>query len=1127
MLSLTPVGAQPSSITITPDAGIALDSNVPSNASTSTDAGSGSALPSTPEELLIWYRSQAEDARHRLGELQGQITTFKALDEDTLFLPPELESLVPCAPLDTPALASFCLTRLIAQHRDLQIAIRERQERESTLSAAWKPIGTPARRRRTKPSISPEQEQLSDARLEHISLERQTLEKRAALTYAIQTFIERTNATRIAVYEEQSARQRQLAEEAKRAEEQKQRAEAARRRALLEKDRANSLAESKIKAEDARLSGVEAQQARFRQRLVEYDKEYANAQVRFDSLLAELREQPDADQRYRRVVATLLPLQQRALGAELDVWRPPDHAPHPGNYLSARIRDLSDEFATDTRRLRTHRQQLADEAAKLDRALVQRTDDSQSLFFEQTSELARMRVDLFAQLSASERQRILDYRERTLASLESDADQMAIIVLHWLNQRYSQLSDVTRVFTDMSILWHVLWWSLEILLALLFLRYTLRRWNTWMLACTEVIGTHLHVGGWTLFLIRLADLARSFGPPLLVLFTAMFIHDQLGGYHAPAEIQILYIIIFWATVLRFQFNLVDGVTRRIGARVAEQQARDEYDNQDSLYDNASSSEDSDSRDADSTQANAATVNIASNEENHTRPAEPSFSLFIRCWRALTRYASVVLILLSLIDLAVGETVTYAVVKTVAWWGAVPLSLYFLRVWRPWIVRTYLSRSTENSWLTRVTKRHAERFYGIFVVIIALVIVLMRRVGSFVKDNLSDMDATKRMLAFMFRRQVEKHALEHGRMLLKPHELPTDIIEQFPFGPMMTEERPVKAPFLEEIKQAFDNWKNEAIDGSVVLVGGAGMGKSTALQLMSVILDEPAPVASVKDKFTDPKTLISSLARILQLPSNPSSEAAFIAELDKHLTANSRRVVVLDDCHNFFLRKVGGFTAWDSFTRIVNQSCDRIFWVMSFNEASWDYLRNISDGVSYFRRTVRIPPWTDEELRRLILTRMRRAKYRVNFTDLLVTRLQSVKATTQIIRTSRGYFRLLWDFTDGNPRIASYFWLRSLVPHPDSRRVNVHLFRAPRIEDLEGLPDDIAFVLAALVEHENITAEELATVSNTSPEFTRFALQYCREHGYMWRNDQTGRTKLSTQWQQPIIRYLKRRHLLYS
>ncbi|MEM9492388.1 MAG: hypothetical protein AAGC55_24795, partial [Myxococcota bacterium] len=152
---------------------------------------------------------------------------------------------------------------------------------------------------------------------------------------------------------------------------------------------------------------------------------------------------------------------------------------------------------------------------------------------------------------------------------------------------------------------------------------------------------------------------------------------------------------------------------------------------------------------------------------------------------------------------------------------------------------------------------------------------------------------------------------------------------------------------------------------------------------------------------------------------------------------------------------------------------------------------------------------------------------INFTDLLVTRLEGVETQAQIIRTSQGYFRLLWDFTDGNPQVANHFWLRSLVPDSERRRVRVHLFAAPRIEELEKLPDDIAFVLAAVVEHKKITAGELVTVSNMTPEFCRFALRYCRECGYLRRNPETGRTQLATHWQQTIIRYLKRRHLLYS
>ncbi len=48
-------------------------------------------------------------------------------------------------------------------------------------------------------------------------------------------------------------------------------------------------------------------------------------------------------------------------------------------------------------------------------------------------------------------------------------------------------------------------------------------------------------------------------------------------------------------------------------------------------------------------------------------------------------------------------------------------------------------------------------------------------------------------------------------------------------------------------------------------------------------------------------------------------------------------------------------------------------------------------------------------------------------------------SSQIVRTSRGYFRMLWDFTDGNPRLATHFWLRSLVPDDEKNRVRVHLW----------------------------------------------------------------------------------------
>jgi hypothetical protein len=239
------------------------------------------------------------------------------------------------------------------------------------------------------------------------------------------------------------------------------------------------------------------------------------------------------------------------------------------------------------------------------------------------------------------------------------------------------------------------------------------------------------------------------------------------------------------------------------------------------------------------------------------------------------------------------------------------------------------------------------------------------------------------------------------------------------------------------------------------------------------------------------------------------------------------VVVLDNCHNLFLRRVGGFEAWDCFVRIVDQTCDNTFWLIAMNQASWDYLYNAAGQVPYFRRVVRIEPWGERWIQRLLLLRMRRAGYAVSFSDLVITQLPDLDLSAQAGRTAGGYFRMLWDFTAGNPQLASHFWLDSLVPSTDREdEVRVHLFAQPDMASLERLPADTAFVLTAVAEHENIDLAETVRTTRLSRDFCALALNACLEDGYLERVAGT-RVRLSARWQRPIVRFLKRKHLLHE
>jgi hypothetical protein len=95
---------------------------------------------------------------------------------------------------------------------------------------------------------------------------------------------------------------------------------------------------------------------------------------------------------------------------------------------------------------------------------------------------------------------------------------------------------------------------------------------------------------------------------------------------------------------------------------------------------------------------------------------------------------------------------------------------------------------------------------------------------------------------------------------------------------------------------------------------------------------------------------------------------------------------------------------------------------------------------------------------------------------------------EVIRTSERYRRLLWDYADGNPRIALHFWLRSLAPD-GPQHVRLRLFAAPSADDLEGLQEEARFVLGAVVLHQSLTVPEAARVSRYTPALCESLLDF--------------------------------------
>lgn len=899
-------------------------------------------------------------------------------------------------------------------------------------------------------------------------------------------------------------------------------AEHARAIALAEQQRARTEAARLIAGARAELERVRTVQARYEQQTARARQELVALRhelEQFRGLVAAREsellsrrptERGQVDGLYDRVVEQLIRIRPRALR---DLWRTirgVQHAPEPEG-LPAALYRLADEdtsvVALD--RLRGSLDRRADTlTAERSRVVRERL----ALLQREVTWLNDHRTALFPHLSRGKREDLVGLSRTTLGQLMREVSQLGFDAVYWSTVRLRQLDELPRLLIDVFMVGNLLWRALKVLLLFVLLRHLLRRWRDWLGLAIQRISRSPELGRHAKRLAKLADVLRHAGPSMLVLLVVSAVFRVVTGNQGFVEAQVVYIVVFWLCIYRVQLRLVETAAKHAGMEKALRAAEGEswLDLDDDLEGPPA--------------PNA--MRAAQPVPGPRDPVRivPAPVLVARSLRAATRYILIVVLILELTAIAVGKGTIYGLTVKFSWWASLPFIVYFLKLWRPHIIGAYqvLGAHTRSGTLGQLVTRSERRFYSVFIVAAAFAVVLADRAATFARRYLSSRAATKKLLAFLFRRRVERYAEQAGRVVVRRQDLPDDLLAQFPMGPIGFDQGAFSPPVLEQVKALFDTWRDERADGSMALVGAAGMGKSTVLRLLGDVLQGSVICGRAQGKLVRANQVVSWLADVLGLSPRPTSDR----ELVRALREQNRPLVALDDCHNLYLRRVGGFEGWDAFVRIVNETCDRTFWLVNFNQSAWDYLFNAAGRVHYFRRVVRITPWSERRIQRLLMHRTRKAGYRTSFSDLVAAQMSDIDFAAEAGRTSAGYFRMLWDFTGGNPRLASHFWLDSLVPESGKREVRVNLFKEPAIAELDALTPDIAFVLTAIAAHENLTASEAARTTGLSLDFCRFALRACHESSYLERAE-GGRFRLSTRWQRPVIRYLRRKRLLHD
>lgn len=502
--------------------------------------------------------------------------------------------------------------------------------------------------------------------------------------------------------------------------------------------------------------------------------------------------------------------------------------------------------------------------------------------------------------------------------------------------------------------------------------------------------------------------------------------------------------------------------------------------------------------------------LAARETLYTDQTQDTSELRIHSLRVVGLNIIVVGLALSLTSAVVGKGAIYSWMISTCWLLSFPVALYLVHRWGPIVFERVAARPDQTGFTKWVTaKRSGVQSFPAAAA--AAVYLLGAGLASWVMRQLSGLEATRRLLAYLFRREVAKQAAaSKADTRYKP--ISTEVYDAFHPDSVITEQLGDVA--TEAIASVVEK-ASTPTPTFTAIVGERGSGR-------------PAFLACVK------KEVGADRVRIVQCPEEGFDALAVELakmcgdaslrgpELTAAIEALGTAVVAIDGLERLIVPAVNGLRGLDAFTKLARRVGGKISWIVTIGAASWHFIRRAREDRVFFEQVVPLPQWTEDQLGDLIRTRCKAAGIDPSFEGLTVPRKADVPLPEQENRTEASYYRLLWDFSNGNPAVALHAFRESLFINPDGATV-VRLFREPPPEQIENLSMTLLFILRSVVQLEFATSQEIESATQIPKNDIKDALRFCVSRGYL---DAVGPGfRLSWPWYRTITTVLRRQHLL--
>jgi len=281
-----------------------------------------------------------------------------------------------------------------------------------------------------------------------------------------------------------------------------------------------------------------------------------------------------------------------------------------------------------------------------------------------------------------------------------------------------------------------------------------------------------------------------------------------------------------------------------------------------------------------------------------------------------------------------------------------------------------------------------------------------------------------------------------------------------------------------LNNAFQSWEKGRFAATIVL-GEKWGGLTTFLNYSIKKSQFPYPIkrfAPVKNIYGKEK-LMELLKEVFNYDQFDNMD-----QLALYLNNGSKRIVIIEDMQNLYLRKIGGFETLQLLFQLMAATNKQVFWILTTTIHAWEYLTKTIRIPEYFGYIIEMEELTDEKVTDMIWKRNQISGFNIVFwvdpERLNEKKFSKLGEDEKQALMKNEFFSSLNSFARSNVSLALIFWLLS-TKRVDDNSITIGKFKNPDLNFLNVISMDKVYILHALILHDGLTQSQLNEVLSTT------------------------------------------------